>query len=131
MKRKNKKQKRWWMSGILMVMFAVGMLFITPNVRTEAGTLAYHAEIESSTTGNNMTFTCILNQIVDGQEMKYQWQENKGSDWQDISGATEASYTVNKTGKGGYQYRCNITIMVNNSCLNEKLIAKYEGFPIH
>ena len=115
MKRKNKKQKRWWMSGILMVMFAVGMLFITPNVRTEAGTLAYHAEIESSTTGNNMTFTCILNQIVDGQEMKYQWQENKGSDWQDISGATEASYTVNKTGKGGYQYRCNITIMVNNS----------------
>ena len=115
MKSKLIKQKRWWLRGILMVLFAVGMFFITMNVQTEAGTLQYRAEISSSTRENNITFVCNLNQTIDGQQVGYQWQENKGSGWQNIFGATGASYPVNRVGKAGYQYRCTITITVNNS----------------
>ena len=96
-------------------MFAVGMLFIKPDAQADAGTLQYHAEINSSTSGDNITFSCTLNQTVDGQQTSYQWQENKGNGWQDISGATGAAHTVVKTGRGGYQYRCKVTIVVNNS----------------
>ncbi|MFR5450907.1 MAG: hypothetical protein ACLTIG_05840 [Roseburia hominis] len=88
MKSKLIKQKRWWLRGILMVLFAVGMFFITMNVQTEAGTLQYRAEISSSTRENNITFVCNLNQTIDGQQVGYQWQENKGSGWQNIFGAT-------------------------------------------
>lgn len=84
-------------------------------VQTEAGTLQYRAEISSSTRENNITFVCNLNQTIDGQQVGYQWQENKGSGWQNIFGATGASYPVNRVGKAGYQYRCTITITVNNS----------------
>ena len=35
----------------------------------------------------------------------YQWQQNTGSGWTDISGATSLSYTVNPTASGTYQYR--------------------------
>ena len=85
------------------------------NVQTEAGTLQYRAEISSSTRENNITFVCNLNQTIDGQQVGYQWQENKGSGWQNIFGATGASYPVNRVGKAGYQYRCTLTITVNNS----------------
>ena len=46
---------------------------------------------------------------------------NRGSGWQDISGATGASYAVGKMGRGGYQYRCAVTVVINNSysLLNE------------
>ena len=115
MRYKDTKRKRRWMQSILAIMFAVGMLFIKPDAQADAGTLQYHAEINSSTSGDNITFTCNLNQTVDGQQTSYQWQENKGNGWQDISGATGASYTVNKAGRGGYQYRCKVTIVVNNS----------------
>ena len=115
MRYKDTKRKRRWMQSILAIMFAVGMLFIKPDAQADAGTLQYHAEINSSTSGDNITFGCTLNQNVDGQQTSYQWQENKGNGWQDISGATGASYTVIKTGRGGYQYRCKVTIVVNNS----------------
>ena len=52
---------------------------------------------------NNITFVCNLNQTIDGQQVGYQWQENKGSGWQNIFGATGASYPVNRVGKAGYQ----------------------------
>ena len=115
MRYKDTKRKRRWMQSILAIMFAVGMLFIKPDAQADAGTLQYHAEINSSTSGDNITFSCTLNQTVDGQQTSYQWQENKGNGWQDISGATGAAHTVVKTGRGGYQYRCKVTIVVNNS----------------
>lgn len=110
-----RKQKRWWMHGILAAVLAVGMLFITPNEQGEAGTLQYHAGINSSERQSDMIFMCELDQIVDGQEVYYQWQQNSGSGWQNIAGATEASYTVSKIGRCGWQYRCNVTIVINNS----------------
>ena len=103
------------MHGILAAVLAVGMLFITPNEQGEAGTLQYHAGINSSERQSDMIFMCELDQIVDGQEVYYQWQQNSGSGWQNIAGATEASYTVSKIGRCGWQYRCNVTIVINNS----------------
>lgn len=44
----------------------------------------------------------------------YQWQENTGSGWNNISGATNDSYTTDNTllGMNGYQYRVEVT----NAC---------------
>ena len=121
--RESKNLKRRWIQGIFAVAFVIGFfwMFAGSPVTVKAGTLEYHASISSSTSGNDITFTCDLDQTIDGQQMSYQWQENRGSGWQDISGATGASYTVGKTGKGGYQYRCNVTITINNtySLMNE------------
>ena len=96
-------------------------MFAGLPVMAKAGTLEYHASISSSMSGNDITFTCNLDQTIDGQQTSYQWQENRGSGWQDISGATGASYAVSKTGRGGYQYRCVVTVVINNSysLLNE------------
>ena len=96
-------------------------MFAGSSVTVKAGTLEYHASISSSMSENDITFTCDLDQTIDGQQMSYQWQENRGSGWQDISGAIGSSYTVGKTGRGGYQYRCAVTVVINNSysLLNE------------
>ena len=61
---RDRKQKRWWMHGILAAVLAVGMLFITPNEQGEAGTLQYHAGINSSERQSDMIFMCELDQIV-------------------------------------------------------------------
>lgn len=121
--RESKNLKRRWIQGIFAVAFVIGffLMFAGSSVTVKAGTLEYHASISSSMSGNDITFTCDLDQTIDGQQMSYQWQENRGSGWQDISGAIGSSYTVGKTGRGGYQYRCAVTVVINNSysLLNE------------
>ena len=123
MLRESKNLKRRWIQGIFAVAFVIGffLMFVGSSVTVKAGTLEYHASISSSMSGNDITFTCDLDQTIDGQQMSYQWQENRGSGWQDISGAIGSSYTVGKTGRGGYQYRCAVTVVINNSysLLNE------------
>ena len=123
MLRERKNLKRRWIQGIFAVAFVIGFfwMFAGSPVNVKAGTLEYHASISSSTSGSDITFNCDLDQAIDGQRASYQWQENRGSGWQDISGATGASYTVGKTGRGGYQYRCAVTVVINNSysLLNE------------
>ena len=123
MLRESRNLKRRWVQGIFAVAFVVGLFWMLAGspVMVKAGTLEYHASISSSTSGGDITFNCDLDQTIDGQRASYQWQENRGSGWQDISGATGASYTVGKTGRGGYQYRCAVTVVINNSysLLNE------------
>ena len=123
MVRESKDLKRRWIQGIFAVVFVIGLfwMFAGSPVMAKAGTLEYHASISSSMSGNDITFTCNLDQTIDGQQTSYQWQENRGSGWQDFSGATGASYAVSKTGRGGYQYRCVVTVVINNSysLLNE------------
>ncbi len=123
MLRESRNLKRRWVQGIFAVAFVVGLFWMLAGspVMVKAGTLEYHASISSSTSGSDITFNCDLDQAIDGQRASYQWQENRGSGWQDISGATGASYTVGKTGRGGYQYRCAVTVVINNSysLLNE------------
>ena len=123
MLRESRNLKRRWVQGIFAVAFVVGLFWMLAGspVMVKAGTLEYHASISSSTSGSDITFNCDLDQTIDGQRASYQWQENRGSGWQDISGATGASYTVGKTGRCGYQYRCAVTVVINNSysLLNE------------
>ena len=134
MLRESRNLKRRWVQGIFAVAFVVGLFWMLAGspVMVKAGTLEYHASISSSTSGSDITFNCDLDQTIDGQRASYQWQENRGSGWQDISGATGASYTVGKTGRGGYQYRCAVTVVINNSysLLNEdyKAFLHREGF---
>ena len=123
MLRESKDLKRGWIQGIFVVAFVIGFfwMFAGSPVTAKAGTLEYHASISSSMSENDIIFTCDLDQTIDGQQTSYQWQENRGSGWQDISGATGASYAVGKMGRGGYQYRCAVTVVINNSysLLNE------------
>jgi len=59
---------------------------------------------QTACVGTNATFSVVATGT-------YQWQLNTGSGWNDISGATSASYTV--TGvtltQNGYTYRCVVT----------------------
>ena len=50
----------------------------------------------------------------EGEQLTYQWQQkatDTGSEWEDISNATTASYTTagTTTNMSGYQYRCVVT----------------------
>ncbi len=56
-----------------------------------------------------------FNITATGTALSYQWQQNTGSGWADISGATSASYTTPFTtaGMDGYQYRC----IASGTCL--------------
>ncbi|MGN0348386.1 MAG: hypothetical protein ACI4DR_02520 [Roseburia sp.] len=71
MNRKQKKEKKRWMRGILVCMLVVGLIFGVQREEVEAGTIEYQAKLESVASGDNVTFTCKLNQTVDGQETVY------------------------------------------------------------
>ncbi len=57
--------------------------------------------------GNAATF----NVVASGNIQSYQWQVNSGDGWSDITGATSASYTIDRTttDMSGNQYRCIVT----------------------
>jgi hypothetical protein len=57
--------------------------------------------------GADATFTVV----AIGTGVTYQWQENTGSGFSDISGATSASYTISPTtgSMNGYQYQVVVT----------------------
>ena len=59
---------------------------------------------QTACVGTNATFSVVATGT-------YQWQLNTGSGWNDISGATSASYTVNGVTltQNGYTYRCVVT----------------------
>ena len=57
--------------------------------------------------GNAATF----NVVASGDIQSHQWQVNSGDGWSDITGATDASYTIDRTttAMSGNQYRCIVT----------------------
>ncbi len=63
-----------------------------------------NAEVEE---GSTATYTVTAT----GDGLSYQWQQNTGSGWADITGATSSSYTTPSTtaGMDGYLYRCIVS----------------------
>ena len=64
---------------------------------------------EGSTAGFSLTASA-----GEGEQLTYQWQQkttDSGSEWMDISDATNATYTTGQTtmAMSGYQYRCIVT----------------------
>ncbi len=57
--------------------------------------------------GESMTLTVSGSNIA--AEATYQWQKWDGSSWDNIIGATSASYTTSMTGAKGGQYCCAVT----------------------
>ena len=59
------------------------------------------------TAGQSATFSVTAT----GGNLRYQWQINSGNGWSDITGATDASYTIDRTttAMGGNQYCCVVT----------------------
>ncbi len=74
-----------------------------PSITTQPSSTAACA-------GNDATFTVVAS----GAGVTYQWQENTGSGFANIPGATAASYTKPSTtvSMNGYQYR----VLVNGLC---------------
>lgn len=72
--------------------------------------------------GNTATFTVAS---TGTPELTYQWQVNKGTEWEDISGATSASYTTSATviGNTGYKYRCVVTNRKASVASNEATLT--------
>ncbi|MED9780500.1 MAG: S-layer homology domain-containing protein [Peptococcaceae bacterium] len=61
----------------------------------------------SVTEGQSATFSVTAS----GDNLRYQWQINSGNGWSAITGATDASYTIDRTttAMSGNQYRCIVT----------------------
>lgn len=77
---------------------------VTINAAT---TITTQPQSVSVTEGQSATF----NVTASGGNLRYQWQINSGNGWSAITGATDASYTIDRTttAMGGNQYRCVVT----------------------
>ena len=69
-----------------------------------ATTITTQPQSVSVTEGQSATFSVAAS----GDNLRYQWQINSGNGWSDITGATDASYTIDRTttAMSGNQYRC-------------------------
>ena len=72
-----------------------------------ATTITTQPQSVSVTEGQSATFSVTAT----GDNLRYQWQINSGNGWSDITGATDASYTIDRTttAMSGNQYRCIVT----------------------
>ena len=72
-----------------------------------ATTITTQPQSVSVTEGQNATFSVTAT----GDNLRYQWQINSGNGWSDITGATDASYTIDRTttAMSGNQYCCVVT----------------------
>ena len=72
-----------------------------------ATTITTQPQSVSVTEGQSATFSVT----VTGDNLRYQWQLYSGNSWSDITGATDASYTIDRTttAMSGNQYRCIVT----------------------
>ena len=72
-----------------------------------ATTITTQPQSVSVTEGQSATFSVTAT----GDNLRYQWQINSGNGWSDITGATDASYTIDRTttAMGGNQYCCVVT----------------------
>ena len=69
-----------------------------------ATTITTQPQSVSVTEGQSATFSVTAT----GDNLRYQWQLYSGNSWSDITGATDASYTIDRTttAMSGNQYRC-------------------------
>ena len=72
-----------------------------------ATTITTQPQSVSVTEGQSATFSVAAT----GDNLRYQWQINSGNGWSAITGATDASYTIDRTttAMSGNQYRCIVT----------------------
>ena len=77
---------------------------VTVNAAT---TITTQPQSVSVTEGQSATFSVTAT----GDNLCYQWQINSGNGWSDITGATDASYTIDRTttAMSGNQYHCIVT----------------------
>ena len=83
---------------------------------TPTGTVVYAPTITTQPAGQEVTVGQTATFIIEatGENLSYQWQQkttDSGSEWEDISNATTASYTTaaTTTDMSGYQYRCVVS----------------------
>ena len=72
-----------------------------------ATTITTQPQSVSVTEGQSATFSVTAT----GDNLRYQWQINSGNGWSAITGATDASYTIDRTttAMSGNQYHCIVT----------------------
>jgi len=57
-----------------------------------------------------------LSVTATGNDLRYQWQEFNGISFQNISGATLPSYTINQVTFSGRRYRVIVSVSANQNC---------------
>jgi len=85
-----------------------------PNGLAQMTTTAYSVNNSASqtvTVGGNVGFTVTVTGSSDPAALTYQWQENNGGGWRDITGetATTLALTGVQLADSGNQYRCAVT----------------------
>ncbi|WP_400206948.1 leucine-rich repeat protein [Candidatus Methanomassiliicoccus intestinalis] len=90
----------------------------SPPPAGKAPSFTQHPSNQAVTENQTATFTVIA---TGDPTPTYQWQVNKGNAWEDITGATDASYTTPATtaNMNGWQYRCVATNNVDEAFSNE------------
>ena len=74
----------------------------------EPTAIGTHPQSITVTEGQQATFSVAAT----GNGLSYQWQQRTdGTDWENVDGATNATYTIDRTttDMSGYQYRCIVT----------------------
>lgn len=87
--------------------FATSTFIIgAPSSPSGAPYIIAHPQDQTVTAGQTTAFS-----VTAGGAARYQWQINRGSGWEDISGAAGASYTTRAVtvANSGYQYRCVVS----------------------
>ena len=76
---------------------------------TEVPVITSQPKSQTVQVGENAVFT-VEAEINDGGNLTYQWQVNSGTDWQNIEGATNPTYTKEKVSleENGTKFRCLI-----------------------
>jgi hypothetical protein len=103
----NGYQYRVIVSGTCMPPVTSNAALLTVNT---APVISIQPASQAVCAGNDATFTVTAT----GAALTYQWQENTGSGFANIAGATSASYTKSSTNvsMNGYQYR----VIINGVC---------------
>ena len=82
--------------------------YVHTEVIEPAPSITSHPQSITVTEGQQATFSVAAT----GNGLSYQWQQRTdGTDWENVDGATNATYTIDRTttDMSGYQYRCIVT----------------------
>ncbi len=74
----------------------------TPDITTNPAGANYYE-------GATITALNVEASVTDGGTLSYQWQEQEGENWNDITNATSDSYTPTVSAIGTYKYRVVVT----------------------
>ncbi|MBQ8175697.1 MAG: leucine-rich repeat domain-containing protein [Oscillospiraceae bacterium] len=107
----------------------------TDSITSDEAQLTVKEKLVITTQPNNYTGevgeTTTFTIEATGEDITYQWQQNTGSSWTDVSGVTSASYSVVLVkSMNGYKYRCVVSDGIDSITSDEVQLTVKEKLAI-